>query len=31
MHDLIIALAFVGMVITPALVAARAGAGKQEE
>jgi hypothetical protein len=31
MHDLLIALAFVAMVIAPALVAARSGATETEE
>jgi uncharacterized protein YraI len=31
MHDLLIALAFVAMVIAPALVAARSGAADTEE
>lgn len=31
MHDLLIALAFVGMVIAPALVAARSGSGEPDE
>jgi hypothetical protein len=31
MHDLLIALAFVGLVIAPAIVAARSGAHATEE
>jgi hypothetical protein len=31
MHDLLIALAFIGMVIAPALVAAKSGAEAAEE
>ena len=31
MHDLLIALAFVGMVIAPAIVAAKSGADATEE
>jgi hypothetical protein len=31
MHDLLIALAFIGMVIAPALVAARSGTEAAEE
>jgi hypothetical protein len=31
MHDLLIALAFVGMVLAPALVAAKSGAQASEE
>ncbi len=31
MHDLLIALAFIGMVLAPALVAARSGAQASEE
>lgn len=31
MHDLLIALAFVGMVIAPAIVAARSGADHSED
>lgn len=31
MHDLLIALAFIGMVIAPAIVAARSGAGSTDE
>lgn len=31
MHDLLIALEFVGMVIAPALVAARSGSGEPDE
>lgn len=31
MHDLLIALAFIGMVIAPAIVAARSGAGSPDE
>jgi hypothetical protein len=31
MHDLLIALAFIGMVIAPAVVAARSGADASDE
>jgi hypothetical protein len=31
MHDVLIALAFIGMVVAPALVAAKAGAAAAEE
>lgn len=31
MHDLLIALAFIGMVIAPAVVAANSGAGNDTE
>ncbi len=31
MHDLLIALAFIGMVVAPALVAARTGNGEPDE
>ena len=31
MHDLLIALAFIGMVVAPALVAAKSGAEAAEE
>ena len=31
MHDLLIGLAFIGMVIAPALVAAHSGSGEQDE
>lgn len=31
MHDLLIALAFIGMVLAPALVAAKSGAQASEE
>ncbi len=31
MHDLLIGLAFVGMVIAPALVAAHSGTGEQND
>ena len=31
MHDLIIALAFIGLVVAPAVAAARAGAGRDAE
>jgi hypothetical protein len=31
MHDLLIALAFIGMVVAPALVAAKAGTEAAEE
>jgi hypothetical protein len=31
MHDLLIALAFIGMVVAPALVAAKSGAEAVEE
>jgi hypothetical protein len=31
MHDLLIALAFIGMVIAPAVVAAKSGAGTVDE
>ena len=31
MHDLLIALAFIGMVIAPAIVAARSGAESPDE
>jgi hypothetical protein len=30
MHDLLIALAFIGMVIAPAIVAANSGVGKKD-
>jgi hypothetical protein len=31
MHDLLIALAFIGMVVAPAVVAAKSGAGAADE
>jgi hypothetical protein len=31
MHDLLIALAFIGMVVAPAIVAANSGAGEADE
>ncbi len=31
MHDLLIGLAFIGMVIAPALVAAHSGSGEKDE
>jgi hypothetical protein len=31
MHDVLIALAFIGMVVAPALVAAKSGAAAAEE
>jgi hypothetical protein len=31
MHDVLIALAFIGMIFAPALVAARSGAGAADE
>jgi len=31
MHDLIIALAFLGLIVAPAVVAARVGAGRETE
>jgi hypothetical protein len=31
MHDLLIALAFIGMVVAPAIVAARSGSDKTDE